>query len=155
MHPAACHEDVADRLEVGSVQHDEFIGQVQSRGKLDSRGQAERVTRSVLETIGDRIPDGLADNLAAQLPHEIGEHLRRTEQPDKQGTGEHFDIDAFVDRVESKSGLDRPQAVYATRVVCEVMDQATQGAVMTKVKEALPPEIRPILSAGSGGQMRI
>lgn len=137
------------------MKHDEFIGQVQLRGKLDSRGQAERVTRSVLETLGERIPDGLADNLAAQLPHEIGEHLRRTEQPDKHGTGQHFDLNDFVTRVEQKSGLDRPQAVYATRVVCEVTAEATQGAVMTKVREALPPDVRPIITAGSEGQMRI
>lgn len=136
------------------MQHDEFIGQVQARGKLDSRGQAERVTRSVLETIGERIPDGLADNLAAQLPHEIGEHLRRTVQPDKQGTGEHLDLKTFVSRVEEKSGLDRPQAVYATRVVWEVTGEATQGAVMTKVHDALPPDVREIVSAGSTGNVR-
>lgn len=136
------------------MQHDDFIGQVQARGKLANTGQAERVTRSVLETIGERIPDGLSDNLAAQLPHEIGEHLRRTERPDKGGTGEHFDRNDFVTRVEEKSGLDRPQAVYAARVVCEVMGEATQGGVMGKVREALPPDVREILSAGSGGQLR-
>jgi uncharacterized protein (DUF2267 family) len=136
------------------MQHDDFIGQIQSRGKLDSRGQAERVTRSVLETIGERIPDGLADNLGAQLPHEIGEHLRRTEQPDKHGTGEHFDLNDFVARVEKKSGLDRPQAVYATRVVWEVTEEATQGSVMTKVRNALPPELREIVTAGSAGNVR-
>jgi uncharacterized protein (DUF2267 family) len=133
------------------MQHDEFIGQVQARGKLDSRGQAERVTRSVLETIGERIPDGLADNLAAQLPHEIGEHLRRTVQPDKHGTGEHLDLKEFVSRVEQKSGLDRPQAVYASRVVWEVTSEATQGAVMTKVRDALPADVREIVTVGSAG----
>jgi uncharacterized protein (DUF2267 family) len=137
------------------MQHEEFIGQVQARGKLANLGQAERVTRSVLETIGERIPDGLSENLAAQLPHEIGEHLRRTERSDKQGTGEQFGRDEFISRVETRSGLDRPQAVYASRVVCEVVDQATQGAVMTKVREALPPDIRPILAAGSAGDMNI
>ena len=136
------------------MQHDDFIGQVQARGKLANTGQAERVTRSVLETIGERIPDGLSDNLAAQLPHEIGEHLRRTERPDKGGTGERFDRTDFVTRVEERSGLDRPQAVYAARVVCEVIGEATQGGVMAKVREALPPDVREIINAGSGGQLR-
>ena len=135
------------------MQHDDFIGQVQARGKLASRGQAERAIRSVLETIGERIPDGLSDNLSAQLPHEIGEHLRRTDQVGKNGTGEHFDRDTFLTRVSDKSGLDRPQAVYAARVVCEVMDEATQGAVMGKVLQALPPDVRPIVTAGHNGQM--
>lgn len=135
------------------MQHDEFIGQVQARGKLASRGQAERTIRSVLETIGERIPDGLSDNLSAQLPHEIGEHLRRTQQPDQAGSGEHFDRDTFLSRVSERSGLDRPQAVYASRVVCEVMDEATQGGVMGKVLQALPPDVRPIVTAGHNGQM--
>jgi uncharacterized protein (DUF2267 family) len=137
------------------MKHDEFIGQVQARGKLDSRGQAERVTRSVLETLGERIPDGLADNLAAQLPHEIGEHLRRTVEPDKHGTGEHLDLKEFISRVEAKSGLDRPQAVYATRVVLEVTGEATQGSVMTKVRDALPPDVRELVSAGSSGNVDV
>jgi Uncharacterized conserved protein len=137
------------------MRHDEFIGQVQARGKLDSRGQAERVTRSVLETIGERIPDGLADNLAAQLPHEIGEHLRRTVEPDKHGTGEHLDLKEFMSRVEAKSGLDRPQAVYATRVVWEVTNEATQGSVMAKVRDALPPDVRTIVTAGSTGDVDV
>ena len=136
------------------MQHDDFIGQVQARGKLANTGQAERVTRSVLETIGERIPDGLSDNLAAQLPHEIGEHLRRTERSDKGGTGERFDRTDFVTRVEERAGLDRPQAVYAARVVCEVIGEATQGGVMAKVREALPPDVREIINAGSGGQLR-
>jgi uncharacterized protein (DUF2267 family) len=136
------------------MQHDEFIGQVQARGKLSGHGEAERIVRSVLETIGERIPDGLSDNLSAQLPHEIGEHLRRTDQGDKQGSGERFDSNAFISRIEERSGLDRPQAVYAARVVCEVMDEATQGAVMAKVLQALPPDVRPIATSGHNGQMR-
>jgi uncharacterized protein (DUF2267 family) len=136
------------------MQHEDFIGQVQARGKLSGRSQAERVTRSVLETLGERIPDGLADNLAAQLPHEVGEHLRRTEQADGQGTGTPLDLDSFITQVTEKSGLDRPQATYATRVVCEVVDEATSGAVMGKVQAALPPDLRQLVTAGSVGQMK-
>lgn len=60
------------------MKHDEFIGHVQHGARLASRGAAERATRAALETLRERVPDGLADNLAAQLPTEIGEHLRRT-----------------------------------------------------------------------------
>lgn len=52
------------------MQHDVFIGQVQQRAKLPSRGDAERATRAALETLGERIPSGFATNLAAQLPVE-------------------------------------------------------------------------------------
>src|SRR5690606_24477526 len=73
------------------MQHDELIGQVQARARLSSRGAAERAVRSTLETLGERLPEGLADNLAAQLPQEIGEHLYRTETMGGLGTGERFD----------------------------------------------------------------
>jgi uncharacterized protein (DUF2267 family) len=56
------------------MRHDEFIGQVQNRAKLPSRGDAEGATRATLETLGERIPENLAVNLASQLPQEIGEH---------------------------------------------------------------------------------
>ena len=69
------------------MEHDEFIGQVQARARLDSRGAAEQATRATLETLGERLSEGAAENLAAQLPHEIGEHLRRT----ASGTGERLD----------------------------------------------------------------
>jgi uncharacterized protein (DUF2267 family) len=39
------------------MQHDEFIGQVQNRAKLPSRGEAEGATRATLETLGERIPE--------------------------------------------------------------------------------------------------
>jgi uncharacterized protein (DUF2267 family) len=135
------------------MQHDEFIGQVQARARLSSRGDAERAVRSVLETLGERVPEGLADNLAAQLPHEIGEHLRRTEVYGGYGTGERFDRDEFVARVAARSGFDEPQAMFAARVVCEVVDEATQGGLMHKVSDALPDNLQAVVTAGSAGQM--
>lgn len=135
------------------MQHDQFIGQVQARARLSSRGEAERATRSVLETLGERIPEGLADNLAAQLPTEVGEHLRRTEVYGGYGTGERFDRDEFVARVCERSGFDAPRAAFAARVVYEVVDEATQGGVMGKVRDALPDDVQSLVTAGSTGQM--
>ena len=133
------------------MQHDEFIGQVQQRARQSSRGDAERASRATLETLGERIPEGLADNLAAQLPHEIGEHLRRTEIHGGAGTGERFDRGDFIERVASRAGVDEPQAAYLARVVVEVVDEATEGAVMPKIRDSLPPDIRSLISAGSSG----
>lgn len=136
------------------MQHDELIGQVQSRAKLASRGEAERAVRSTLETLGERLPEGLTDNLAAQLPHEVGEHLRRTEMLGGLGTGERFSRDEFVNRVAERSGADRPQAVYQARVVFELLDEATTGGLMDRVREALPDDVRTLTSAGSTGELR-
>jgi uncharacterized protein (DUF2267 family) len=135
------------------MQHDQFIGQVQARVRLASRGEAEAATRAVLETLGERIPDGLAGNLAAQLPREIGEHIRRTEEPLEEGTGQRFDRGEFVERVAARAGLDPPKAAFAARAVCEVVDEATEGGVMGRIRAALPEDLRELVSAGSRGEM--
>ncbi|TDC56456.1 DUF2267 domain-containing protein [Actinomadura sp. KC345] len=133
------------------MQHDEMIGQVQARARLPSRGDAETACRATLETLGERLPEGLADNLAAQLPREIGENLRRTEVFGGSGTGERFGRHDFIERVAIRAHADDSQAAYLARVVLEVVGEATQGGMMTKVKEALPDDIRELVSAGSAG----
>jgi uncharacterized protein (DUF2267 family) len=133
------------------MQYDEFIGLVQNRARLSSRGDAARATRAVLETLGERIPEGLADNLAAQLPHKIGEHLRRTEVHAGAGTGERFDRSDFIARVAGRAGVREQQAADLTRAVAEVIDEATQGGLMAKLADSLPADIRELVTAGSIG----
>jgi len=135
------------------MEHDEFIGQVQHRARLGSRGEAERATRATLETLAERIADGQAKNLAAQLPVEIGEHLRR-KSPAAAGTGEQFSLGEFFQRVTEREGVDQPDAVFHARAVMEVTDEATSGSLMTHVREQLPSEFDPLFEAGSEGRMR-
>ncbi|MFB4310430.1 DUF2267 domain-containing protein [Actinomadura sp. GTD37] len=133
------------------MRHEEFIGQVQDRARLPGWGDAERASRATLETLGERVPEGLADNLAAQLPHEIGEHLRRTEVYGGAGSGERFDKHDFVERVAVRAGTSEARAAFLARSVLEVVDDATQGSITTKVRHALPPDIRELVSSGSSG----
>ena len=137
------------------MQHDEFIGQVQHRAKLASRGEAERITRATLETLGERIPEHLADNLASQLPQEIGEHLRRTITLGGEGTGERFDLQEFVGRVSARAATDEPVAVYQARVVMEVVDEAVTPGMMAKLREALPADLERLTEVGSGGNLDV
>ncbi len=131
------------------MQHDEFIGQVQARARLASRGDAERATRATLETLAERISQGAAENLAAQLPREIGEHLRRRSEP----AAERLSLDEFFTRVCEREGVDRPEAVFHARVVLEVVDQATSGSLLDKVRHQLPDEFDRLFTAGSTGAM--
>lgn len=133
------------------MEHDEFIGQVQNRARLDNRGAAEQATRATLETLGERLSEGAAQNLAAQLPHEIGEHLRRA----ASGRGEQLDLDDFFARVTERSGtgVDEPAAVFHARCVLEVVDEATTGDLMGKMRAQLPAEYDRLFSAGSTGRM--
>lgn len=135
------------------MQHDEFIGQVQHRARLASRGGAERATRATLETLGERIPEHLAENLAAQLPQEIGEHLRRTVTLAGEGTGERFGLPEFVARVSTRSGVDEPAGVYQARVVLEVVEDAVTPGLMAKIREALPNDLERLTEVGSAGDL--
>jgi uncharacterized protein (DUF2267 family) len=130
------------------MQHDAFIGRVQARARPASRGEAKRATRAVLTTLGERIPRGLADNLAAQLPREIGEHLRRGEVHGGIGAGRRFDRTEFVGRVGDRCGFHGPEAAFAARVVCEVVDEAVQVGIMHRVREALPPDAQFLVGPG-------
>lgn len=132
------------------MKHDEFIGQVQDRARLASRGEAEGATRATLETLGERVPEQLATNIASQLPTEIGEHLRRTVTMGGAGSGERFDRSEFLTRVADRGHTDEPAATYQARVVLEVVGEATDG-VLDKLRDALPEDLRALVSAGSTG----
>src|SRR5215207_8233385 len=134
------------------MEHDEFIGQVQHRARLSSRGEAERATRASLETLAERIGYVAATNLAAQLHLEIGEHLRRTTTGESRG--EQFGYDEFIDRDVAREEVDRPDSVFHARVVIEVVDEAATGRLMGKVREQLPDQFDRLFEAGSQGQMR-
>ncbi|MGP3966330.1 DUF2267 domain-containing protein [Streptomyces sp. 6N223] len=134
------------------MQHDQFMGQVQARARLDSRGAAEAATRASLETLAERIPSSLAENLAAQLPLEVGEHLRRVAYaPDVPQTGVRMSRQEFFDRVAQRSGADIPKAVHEARSVIEVVEEATQGSLTDKIRQSLDDELATVLFAGSEG----
>ncbi len=134
------------------MKHDQFIGLVQDRAQLPSRGDAETATRATLETLGQRIPEHLAANLAAQLPQEIGEHLRRTVTMGGAGSGERFGLEEFAELAAERGYTDPPNAIFRARVVLEVVDQATED-VLGKVREALPAELTSLVDSGSSGSL--
>lgn len=117
------------------MQHDELIGLVQERARLDSRGAAETATRATLETLAERLGGGLPQNLGGQLPPEIGRHL------DVDRT-ERFEVDEFFDRVAERetAGVGKPQAAFHARAVLSVVDEATTGGQLDRVREQLTPE---------------
>ena len=131
------------------MKHDEFIGQVQHRARLGSRGEAERATRATLETLAERLAGGEAKDLASQLPQEIGEHLRR----EWSGVGERFSLDEFFRRVSLREGVDLPDAIFHARAVIEVVSEAVSKDEMDDVRAQLPAEFDRLFESGSEGHM--
>lgn len=79
------------------MDHDEFIGKVQQRTDLSDRGEALDAARAVLSTLGERILSDEADDLAAQLPPELGRHLEEAE------ANQQFDFAEFAERVADRA----------------------------------------------------
>jgi uncharacterized protein (DUF2267 family) len=131
------------------MKHDEFIGQVQHRARLGSRGQAERATRVTLETLAERLAGGEAKDLAAQLPLEIGEHL--TGQ--WSAIGERFSLEEFFRRVSLREGVDLPDAIFHATAVIEVLSEAVSKGEMDDVRAQLPAEFDRLFEAGGTGHM--
>jgi uncharacterized protein (DUF2267 family) len=131
------------------MKHDEFIGQVQHRARLSSRGEAERATRATLETLAERLAGGEAKDLASQLPQEIGEYLRR----EWSGMGERFSLDEFFRRVSLREGVDLPDAIFHARAVIEVVSEAVSKGEMDDVRAQLPAEFDRLFESGSEGHM--
>ena len=131
------------------MQFEEFIGQVQHRGRLATRSEAERATRATLEALAERLEGGAPGNLAAQLPQELAGCLER------RGSGERFSVEQFFDRVAERTNADRPRAVFEARVVLDVLREAVAGGTLDKVRAQLPEEFDPLFAAGSEGELEI
>ncbi len=131
------------------MKHDEFIGQVQHRARLSSRGAAERATRATLETLAERLAGGEAKDLAAQLPLEIAEHLRGQ----WSALGERFSLDEFFRRVSLREGVELSDAVFHARAVIEVLNEAVSRGEMDDVRAQLPTEFDRLFESGSTGHM--
>ncbi|GAA3741989.1 uncharacterized protein (DUF2267 family) [Spinactinospora alkalitolerans] len=128
------------------MQHDEFIGKVQNQADLANRGEAEQATRVTLETLAEHLPDGLARNLAGQLPTEIGEHLERASGSGSGEAGaERFGLREFVDRVGERAGVQRAGAEQSVRAVCAVVGEAVNEPELEKVRGVLPDDLRSLL----------
>lgn len=110
------------------MDYDDFLGDVQNRGQLASQEDAVTATRVTLKTLSERIEPNGAENLAAQLPREIGVFLTEVDSVERFGWDEY--IDRIVERGHYNPEDERGDAVYHARVVIDVVDDAvTDGAI--------------------------
>lgn len=127
------------------MQHDEFIGQVQHRARLPHRGDAERVTRIVLETLSERLTEGAARNLAAQLPAEIGHHMIGTPLSGR------LTLEEFFQRLSLREGVPLPTVIHHARAVLSVVRDAVSPGALEHVKAQLPKDFEALFNASPEG----
>ncbi|MBI4787182.1 MAG: DUF2267 domain-containing protein [Chloroflexi bacterium] len=133
------------------MQYDEFVGQVQNRARLASNGEAVTAIRATLQTLAERLAGGAAENLAAQLPREIGEYLRDS-SVGELSAGERLSLDEFFARVSRREQKDLPTAIHDARVVCEVLQEAVSAGEIEKIRAQLPAEYGRLFDVGSTGR---
>ncbi len=124
------------------MNHDEFVGHVQHRAHLPSRGSAETIIRATLETLRERLQPESAAHIAAQLPPEIGRHL-------KGGRFEHLSLRDFYRRVANRESADVEQAAFHARCVLETVAEAITFGAVRKLERQMPPEFTELISASS------
>lgn len=116
------------------MNYNDFTGEVQHRIEAATQGEAVRTIRAVLTTLGERLPEGEAEDLAAPLPMEIDWYLHNAD------SGQRFDWDEFVDRVTERASLEEPQAVFATQAVVALLHEIEPGGEIQDVRSNLPEE---------------
>lgn len=132
------------------MKYDEFMKEVQTRGHMKSRQEAEEATRATLETLAERLAGGEPHDLASQLPPELAEYVRY----EGEETSNPYSLEEFFERVNEKAGgVDQPRAVYHARLVMEVLQEAVTEGEMDHVRSQLPAEYAPLFEAGSQGEM--
>ena len=113
---------------------DEFTGQAQNRLGTADTGQTLRAIRAALSTLGSRIPEENAADLAASLPIEIKWYLTGpvTEH------GQRFDWPTFVDRVSEIEGCDGSDAAYHARVIVALVSEVAPRSDVEQLRDMLP-----------------
>jgi uncharacterized protein (DUF2267 family) len=133
---------------------DEFTGAVQHRLELPGTGEAVRATRATLMALGQRIPEGNAEDLAASLPMEIKWYLTGAVHEH----GQRFDWQAFVGRVSAIEGTDRSEAAYHAQVIVDLVSDLVPPSDLQQLRDQLPEDdenwgkLFAVVDAGGWGE---
>lgn len=119
-----------------TMNFDEFTGEVTNRLELPGTGETLRAIRATLTTLGERLQEGEAEDLAANLPMEIDRYLLDAD------SGQRFDWDEFLDRVWEREGMrdpdDRADAAYHARAIMDIVTRQVPAGEFRQIREQLP-----------------
>jgi len=113
---------------------DEFTGEIQHRLELSGTGEAVRAVRATLMTLGQRLPEGNAEDLAASLPMEIKWYLTGAVHEH----GQRFDWQEFLDRVSEIEAADPADAAYHARVIVDFIETQVPDSDFRELRNSLP-----------------
>ncbi|MFT4882935.1 MAG: hypothetical protein ACI8U4_000432 [Natronomonas sp.] len=126
------------------MEYSDFTGEVQHRLELGTQGEAVRATRAVLTTIGERLQEGEATDLAAPLPMEIDYYLLSADH------GQRFDFDEFVDRVADRAVVDEGEAAFYAQAIVDLLADTVPGGEIDDLKSQLPDDYEALFEIAEG-----
>ena len=113
---------------------DEFTGEIQHRLELPGTGETVRSIRATLTTLGQRIPAGAADDLAASLPMEIKWYLTGA----VHDHGQRFDWPEFVARVSDIEHTEPSDSEYRAQVIVDLVAMQVPPSDYRQLRDQLP-----------------
>jgi len=123
------------------LNYDDVLELVQEAAGTDREG-AELVLRAVLKTLAERIAEGEAQDLAAQLPPEVAPWVAT-----KRRAG-GFDVDEFLRRIAERTGTDASVAERYARAVFLTLAQIVSVDELADMAAELSKDYAPLLPRG-------
>jgi uncharacterized protein (DUF2267 family) len=113
---------------------DAFMSELQHRLGTPGTGETVRATRATLSTLGSRIPEEAAEDLAASLPMEVGWLLTGAVKEH----GQRFDWHEFVSRVADIEAQDPEDSAYHAQVVMDFVASLVPESDIRDLRGMLP-----------------
>jgi uncharacterized protein (DUF2267 family) len=128
-----------------ALDHEQFVTHVADVAQIGF-DQAERATRATLQTLADRISRGEAEDVAQQLPTELGPWIATT------GEARRLDYDEFLRLVREREGLgddvDLETVEQHVRAVFSALGMTVDRRELNDVAAQLPSEFARLQPAG-------
>ncbi|MFN6535768.1 MAG: DUF2267 domain-containing protein [Nostoc sp. EkiNYC01] len=131
------------------MEYDEFITHVQSLAQSDSREEAERATRATLETLKERITGDEAQELAANLPQQLGDCLRGREGDSRRS----FNLQEFIARASQKENIEPTITAIHVRAVFAVLQNAIKPEIFAAFHAHLSHDYEELFATSSTGEV--
>ena len=121
------------------MQYEKSLNKVQDRIGPAQPNEAGRAITATLSTLSERISGGEADDLGAQLPHELKEPIQRSGEE-----AEAFSLEEFLWRVGEREGVNADTARNHASAVMTVLREAVTGGQLDDIRAQLPQEFTPL-----------
>ncbi|MBC1220812.1 DUF2267 domain-containing protein [Nostoc sp. UCD121] len=131
------------------MEYNEFITHVQSLAQSDSREEAERATRATLETLKERIASDEAEELAKNLPQQLGNYLRVREGDSSQS----FNLQEFIARASQKENIEPTTAAIHVRAVFAVLQNAISPEKFAALHAYFSHDYEEVFGISSTGEV--